>query len=129
MLKPAAPYAEGIFVRPKVRLDSVVKLEETREEKRLSEMSDASRALKAAEDRLAQRKADARMDLRRRASASDWLLTELSHTRALADVRAAEHAVKEATVASTASRDRYTQQYMRAEAMRRVADARADEIT
>ena len=58
----------------------------------------------------------------------DWQLAELSHTRVLSEVRAAEHAVNDASVASTASRDRYTEAYTRAEAIRRVAAARVEEI-
>lgn len=115
-------------MRPKTRLDPVVKLEEKREEQRLAEMSEAARALKAAEDQLEQRRAHARSDQRHTASASYWQLAELSHARALSEVRAAEHAVNDASVASTASRDRYTQAYTRAEAIRRVAAARVEEI-
>jgi flagellar biosynthesis chaperone FliJ len=115
-------------VRPKPSLDPVVKLEEKREEQRLAEMSDAARALKAAEEQLEQRLTSARSDQRRTASASDWLLTELSHARALTEVRAAEHAVKDASVESAASRDRYTAAYTRAEAIRRVAASRVQEI-
>ena len=115
-------------MRPKTRLDPVVKLEEKREEQRLTEMSEAARALEAAEAQLEQRRAHARSDQRRTASASDWQRAELSHTRVLSEVRAAEHAVKDASVASTASRDRYTQAYTRAEAIRRVANARVEEI-
>jgi flagellar biosynthesis chaperone FliJ len=115
-------------VRPKTRLDPVVKLEEQREEQRLAEMSEAARALKAAEELLEQRRAHARADQRRVSSAWDWQLTELSHTRMLSEVRSAENAVHEASAAQAASRDRYTEAYMRAEAIRRVATARADEI-
>jgi len=128
VLKRAAKRAEEYFVLPKLRLDPVVKLEEQKEERRLAEMSDAERALEAARQQLAQRQNVARSDTRRSASASDWLLAELSHTRSLSDVRAAEHAVKEATAHSHASRDRYNAAYSRAESLRRVATARREEI-
>jgi len=127
-LKREAYRADESFVLPKLRLDPVVKLEEQHEERRLAEMSEAERALEAARQQLAQRQNVARSDQRRLASASDWLLTELSHARVLSDVRAAEHAVKEATVHSSASRDRYNAAYSRAESLRRVAAARRDEI-
>jgi len=117
-----------MFVRPKTRLDPVVKLEEKREEQRLAEMSAAARALKAAEDDLEQRRVHASTDHRRTGSAWDWQLADLSHARALSDVRAAENAVSQAATAQVGSRDRYTEAYMRAEAIRRVAAARADEI-
>ena len=91
-------------------------------------MSAAERQLVAAKEHLAQRRNSAQTDQRRCASASDWLLTDLSHARVLSDVRAAEHAVNEATAVSTTSRDRYNAAYSRAESLRRVAAARVDEI-
>jgi propanediol dehydratase small subunit len=127
-LKRIAGRAEELSVRPKIRLDAAVKLEERHEEARLTEMSEAGRQLKAAEEDLAQRRARAVQDERRSSSASDWLLTELSHTRVLSDVRVAETAVSQATVASSASRDRYAAAYNRAEALRRVAATRVGEI-
>jgi flagellar biosynthesis chaperone FliJ len=128
VLKRAGKRAEEYFVLPKLRLDPVVKLEEQKEERRLAEMSDAERLLEAAKQQLAQRQNVARSDTRRSATASDWLLAELSHTRSLSDVRAAEHAVNEATAHSHASRDRYNAAYSRAESLRRVATARREEI-
>lgn len=127
-LKAAARRAEGVYVRPKIRLDAAVKLEERKEEQRLNEMSEAGRQLKEAEDVLAQRRANAARDSRRRASAWDWQLSDLSHARVLSDVRSAEQAVTQATAASTASRDRYAAAYQRAEALRRVAATRVEEI-
>ena len=115
-------------MRPKIRLDPVVKLEEQREELRLREMAEAGRKLKSAEEVLAETRARAASDARRTASASDWLLAELSHTRALSDVRAAEHAVRSVSDESTATRTRYTAARAKAEALRRVADLRVNEI-
>jgi flagellar biosynthesis chaperone FliJ len=115
-------------VRPKIRLDPVVKLEEQREEQRLREMAEAARHLTNAESVLSDKRASARADERRTSSAWDWQLAELSHTRALSDVRAAEHAVTEAVKVSGASRDRYTAAHAKAEAIRRVAALRVDEI-
>jgi len=115
-------------VRPKIRLDAAVKLEERKEEQRLNEMSEAGRQLKEAEEVLSQRRAKAVKDSRRSSTASDWLLSDLSHARVLSDVRTAEQAVTQAAAASTASRDRYAAAYQRAEALRRVAATRVDEI-
>lgn len=115
-------------MRPKIRLDAAVKLEERKEEQRLNEMSEAERQLKEAEELLALRRANAVRDTRRRATASDWQLADLSHARVLSDVRSAEHAVTQAAAASTASRDRYAAAYQRAEALRRVAATRVEEI-
>jgi flagellar biosynthesis chaperone FliJ len=115
-------------VRPKLRLDAAVKLEERKEEQRLNEMSEASRQLQEAQDILAQRRANAVKDNRRRATASDWMISDLSHARVLSDVRTAEQAVTQATAVNSASRDRYAAAYQRAEALRRVAATRVEEI-
>ena len=127
-LKRRRGSAEWVYVRPKIRLDPVVKLEEQREELRLREMAEAGRKLKSAEDTLAASRARAVADERRSASASDWMLAELSHTRALLDVRAAEHAVRSANDESVVTRTRYTEARAKAEALRRVADLRVGEI-
>jgi flagellar biosynthesis chaperone FliJ len=115
-------------VRPKIRLDPVIKLEEQREELRLREMADAGRRLKTAEDLLAETRARAETDDRRPASAWDWQLAELSHARALSDVRAAEQAVTSASDESVVTRDRYSAAHSRAEALRKVAEVRVAEI-
>jgi len=119
---------KGSIVRPKIRLDPVVKLEEQREEKSLRAMAEASRKLQSAEELLVQRRASAKTDQRRLASASDWQLAELSHTRALSDVRSAEQAVQAAGQESSVSRDRYAVVHSKAEALRRVAAVRVGEI-
>ncbi len=115
-------------MRPKIRLDPVVKLEEQREELRLREMADASRKLKTAEDVLINSRARAEADERRPSSAWDWQLAELSHSRALHEVRVAEHAVQAANDESSATRVRYTAAHGRAEALRKVAAIRVGEI-
>jgi flagellar biosynthesis chaperone FliJ len=115
-------------MRPKTRLDSVIKLEEETEERRLREMAAAARQVKSAEEALTGARTAARTDHRRAASATDWLVAELAHARALGDVRSAETAVKTATNAEGASRQAYTQAHSKAEALRRVAQARVDEI-
>ncbi|MEO8215372.1 MAG: hypothetical protein ABI560_19385 [Myxococcales bacterium] len=115
-------------MRPKTRLDPVVKLEEQREELSLRAMADASRKLKTAEELLADKRARAVTDNRRTASAWDWQLAELSHTRALSDVRVAELALRVAGEESNVTRDRYAAVHSKAEALRRVAAVRVDEI-
>ena len=115
-------------MRPRTRLDPVIKLEERNEERKLNEMAAAGRKVKSAEETLSDAQHAARTDHRHPAAAQDWQLAELAHTRALHDVRAAEHAVKSATEAEGASRAAYTQAHAKAEALRRVAQARVDEI-
>ena len=115
-------------MRPKTRLDSVIKLEEEKEERRLREMAAAGRQVKSAQEALTGAQAAARTDHRRAASATDWLVAENAHARALGDVRSAENAVKTAASAEGATRQAYTQAHSKAEALRRVAQARVDEI-
>jgi flagellar biosynthesis chaperone FliJ len=115
-------------VRPKIRLDPVVKLEEQREDLRLREMAEAGRKLKSAEDVLAETRARAQADTRQAACASDWLLAELSHSRALGEMRAAETAVKAASAESVVTRDRYAAAHARAKVLRKVAAIRVGQI-
>jgi flagellar biosynthesis chaperone FliJ len=128
VLKPERALAEGILVRPKIRLDSVVKFEEQKEASSLRAMADASRKLETAESLLADKQARAKADERRLGSAWDWQLAELSHTRALSDVRSAEQAVHTAGQESNITRDRYAAVHSKAEALRRVAAVRVGEI-
>jgi len=114
---------------PKTRLDPVVKLEEQREELSLRAMAEAARKLNLANKRLSQAKARASADERRRASASDWQLAELSHTRALLDARVAEQEVRTASQESGVTRDAYAAVHSKAESLRRAAAARKNEIT
>lgn len=118
----------GPRVGPKIRLDPVVKLEEQREETSLRAMADATRKLQTAEDLLADKRARAGADERKPASAWDWQLAELSHTRALSDVRSAEQAVRAAGEESNRTRDQYAVVHSKAEALRRVAAVRVSEI-
>ena len=127
-LKSPGERAESMGMRPKTRLDSVIKLEEEKEERRLQEMAAAGRQVKSAEAALTGAREAARTDHRRAASATDWMVAEIAHTRALLDVRSAENAVKSAAAAEGASRNAYTQAHSKAEALRRVAQARVDEI-
>jgi flagellar biosynthesis chaperone FliJ len=115
-------------MRPKTRIDPVIKIEERKEERKLAEMSAAGREVTIAEKALITAQAQARADHRRTASATDWQLAELAHTRALVDVHSAEHAVRNAQVTASTTRDAYRAVHSKAEALRRVAAARVEEI-
>jgi flagellar biosynthesis chaperone FliJ len=115
-------------MRPKTRLDPVIKREEKNEERTRLEMAAAGRKVKSAEEALSGAQNAARSDHRRTATATDWLLAEIAHTRALHEVRTAEYEVKSATLAEGASRAVYTAAHAKAESLRRVAQARVDEI-
>jgi flagellar biosynthesis chaperone FliJ len=127
-LKSRLRHAEAKVMRPKTRLDPVIKLEEKNEERRLQEMAAAARQRQSAEEALSGAKRAATTDHRHLAPAMDWQLAEIAHTRALHDVRTAEHAVKSATASEASSRKLYTAAHSKAEALRRVAQARVDEI-
>jgi flagellar biosynthesis chaperone FliJ len=115
-------------MRPKTRLDPVIKLEEKNEERRLLDMAAAGRKVKSAEEALTGARREAQTDHRRPARAVDWLLAEIAHTRALHDVRTAEHEVQSASAAEGTSRALYAEAHSKAESLRRAAQARVDEI-
>ncbi len=120
--------AETKDMRPRTRLDPVIKIEEKNEERKLREMAAANRKVKSAEEALVGARDAARTDHRRAASATDWMLAENAHTRALSEVRKAEREVKVATDEEGKARGAYTIAHSKAEALRRVAQARVDEI-
>jgi flagellar biosynthesis chaperone FliJ len=127
-LKATGGAVEKDRVKPKTRLDPVVRLREQHEQLSLRALADCTRQLQSAEDHLRARRAHASSDRRGNAPASHWLLTELSHTRALSDVRQAESAVTVATTATSASRETYATAHSNAEAMRKITALRVDEI-
>lgn len=122
--------AEAIFVPPKTRLDPVVRLKEQREQLSLRALADSARQLAAAEEHLRRKQHAATADARKTvaAPASDWLLTEQSHTRALADVRQAELAVAAANQVSSSSRTQYATAHSDAEALRKITALRVGEL-
>jgi len=120
--------AEAKDMRPRTRLDPVIKIEEKNEERKLREMAAANHKVKSAEEALVGARDAARSDHRRASSATDWMLAENAHTRALSEVRKAEREVKVATDEEGKARGAYTIAHSKAEALRRVAQARVDEI-
>jgi flagellar export protein FliJ len=115
-------------MRPKTRLDPVIKLEEQKEERKLAEMAAAGRQVLTAQQILADARSRADADHRRTADATDWQLAELAHARALIDVHSAQRAVTQAKAVADTSRDAYRLVHSKAEALRRVAATRVDEI-
>jgi flagellar export protein FliJ len=118
-----------MIVGKKNRLETVVWLRETEEDRARLAMADAQRHVAAATDALSAAKARARSDERRSASAAHWSLIESAHTRALQEARQAEHAVKAASDGLSQSRAHYLGAHTRTEALRRAIEARrAEEI-
>ena len=108
----------------KNRLETVVWLRETEEDRARMAMADAQRHVAAATDALSVAKARAKVDERRSASAAHWSLVESAHTRALLEARQAEHAVQAASDGLTQSRARYIGAHTRTEALRRAIESR-----
>jgi len=114
-------------VSKKNRLETVVWLRETEEDRARLEMADAQRHVAAANDALSAAKARAKTDERRSASAAHWSLVESAHTRALLEARQAEHAVNAASDGLSQSRARYLGAHTRTEALRRAIESRRKE--
>jgi flagellar biosynthesis chaperone FliJ len=127
-LKSCAGHAEGQDMRPKTRLDPVIKIEEKKEERKLLEMAAAGQRVKTAQEALVDAQSRARADHRRSATAMDWQLAEVAHARALHEVSSAERNVKSAAVEAAVTREAYKAAYAKAEALRRVAATRVEEI-
>ncbi len=114
---------------PRTRLDPVVKLEEHRETRSLQELASANRQAARANQTLQDAIAQAARDERRGGSnAADWQLAESAHVRALADVSVAARLADSAITTARSVRNKYISVHARAEALRRVQDARQDEI-
>jgi flagellar export protein FliJ len=111
-------------VGKKNRLETVVWLRETEEDRARVEMADAQRHVAAANNALSAAKARATTDERRSASAAHWSLVESAHIRALQEARQAEHAVQAASDGLSQSRARYVGAHTRTEALRRAIEAR-----
>lgn len=112
----------------RTRLDSVVKVKETIEDR-------AGQALARAETIVtdARAKADdarrlASQDFRVRADVSAWEVTELAHHRAVAEARKAQRELEVAQRSAAQARDQYVSAHKAAEVVRRVADHRREEV-
>lgn len=111
----------------KTRLDPVIRIEETREEKSLVALAQANRQLQAAEQALAEALARASDDGRRGAAVL-WEIAEQAHARAIAEVAKARAIVAQAQTAVGQARAQYLEIHARAEAVRRLAATRREEI-
>jgi len=113
---------------PKTRLEPVIRIEKKKEEQRLIEMAEARKQAMRAEALLLEARSLAESDRRRSASAFDWQMAEVAHSRALHDLRGAELAAAAAQASSTESRDRYAAARAKVEALERVNATRVAEL-
>jgi flagellar biosynthesis chaperone FliJ len=116
------------MTKPRTRLDAVVKVRERDEERALEKLVEARRAAQASQQQLEAARRQALRDERSGGPAFEWDMVELAHRKALTDVRAAEQRVKTATRAESLARDGHVAAHSRAEAVRRVAEARREEL-
>jgi flagellar biosynthesis chaperone FliJ len=115
---------EEKIVGKKNRLETVVWLRETEEDRARLAMADAQRHVAAATDALSAANARAKTDERRSASAAHWSLVETAHIRALQEARQAEHAVQAASDGLSQTRAHYLGAHTRTEALRRALQTR-----
>ena len=115
-------------MRPKTRLDAAVRVREVDEDRARMTLAEAQRlafATAAAVREAAQR---ALADDRRSGTAADWTIIESANIRALQDTRRAELERRAAEEKLGVSRERFVGARARAEALRRVLEARYSEI-
>jgi flagellar export protein FliJ len=115
-------------VKPVVRLDAVVRLRERDEAKARQDLAQAQRQSTAADKVAAAAQEAARQDNRARGSAAHWEMTEAAHVQTLREAVRAERAAQTASQQLNTSRQSYHRAYRRAESLRRLAEARRDEV-
>ncbi len=112
----------------RTRLDAVVTVREQGEEKALRQVVEAEARVKLAVERAEALARAATVDHRRAGDASTWELTEAAHVRALGEARRAQKEVEQAQQQVAKVRLVYTTAHRQAEVVRRVAEARRDEL-
>ena len=114
--------------KPALRLDAVVKLRETEEDRARIQLAEAHRQVEAATRAAAAARARAREDSRRSGNAAEWQLAESAHFQALREASQADHAAAAAGEKLSTTRQHYNSAYKRAEGIRRVAESRRAEL-
>ncbi|MFT3709068.1 MAG: flagellar FliJ family protein [Archangium sp.] len=112
----------------RTRLDVVVQVKERVEEKAGLALAKAETAVRSAQDRLEVAKQNAKADHRARGDVSQWEMQELAHRRALSDVSKANKEVESLKKSAETVRAHFVNANRAAEVVRRVADARRDEL-
>lgn len=113
----------------RTRLDVVVKVKERAEEKAGQALARAETAVRSAQERLEVAQRRTSQDHRARADVSQWAVQELAQNRALADAHKAKHELEQLQKSAQTVRAHYVNANRAAEVVRRVADARRDELT
>jgi hypothetical protein len=119
---------DDLHMAPKTRLDPVVRLEEHREERSLQQLAAANRQLMAAKSALLDAQDQAHQDHRTPGPACLWDMADHAHAHARNVVEQAERQATAAQTLQGSSRTQYLSVHARAEAIRRVATSRREEL-
>jgi flagellar biosynthesis chaperone FliJ len=120
--------ADARDVKRKMRLDAVVMLRERAEDKARLELAEAQTKAMAASQALQAAAARIRRDERKSGRAVDWDVAESAHARVLVEHRIAEREATDATQKLGSTRELYVGARAKAEALRRIVDARRVEL-
>jgi flagellar export protein FliJ len=115
-------------VDKKLRLDTVVRLRETEEDRACRAMADAQRNVSQATQLWTAAQARASTDERNGASAAHWSIVECAHSRALQEARQAERAVQTASEGLSIKRTQYLGAHTKTQAIRKVLESRRTEL-
>jgi flagellar biosynthesis chaperone FliJ len=115
-------------VNPKTRLDAAVRIREVDEDRARLTLADAQRLVHKTAAAVRETAQRALVDDRRRGTAADWTLIESANIRALQEARRAELERIAAEEKLGISRVRFVGARTRAEALRRVLEARRSEM-
>jgi flagellar export protein FliJ len=124
----STPGADAQIVKPRTRLDAVVKLRERDEDRARRDLAEAQRHAQAAEKALHDAQLRARHDARSSGTAAHWELADHAHARALVEARQAERTARAATERLGSTRTHYVGAHKRAEAVRKVVEVRRAEL-
>lgn len=111
-----------------VRLDVVVKVKQREEDRRLERFSSDLRVVEDAKHALQRAEDAARRDNRVTGLAAVWSLEEAARQRAVAQLATARETLSQAAKVAEQSRAEWARARNSAEAVRRVADARREEV-
>jgi len=115
-------------VNPKNRLDAAVRIREVDEDRARVTLAEAQRLAMKSAAVVHEAAKRALADHRGSGTAADWTLIESAHIRALQDARRAEVEKSAAEEKLGISRERFVGARTRAEALRRVLEARRSEM-
>lgn len=115
-------------VKRPVRLDSVVKVKELEEERALKELGVAQKAARVAQEEARAARERVMKETRMSGTAELWELAEAAHQRARGELKVAEERFALSEKKVVKARTEHLLARNKAEAVRRVAEARREEL-